>query len=491
MTAAAVSRPDRWERFLLVAILAGAVSAVAVIPFLALTGHSILFAVLIAIAAAGTVLVIADTHAGLCFAAFAIAPLGILQGEVFTVTVNLPEVLILMLVVKQSILFIIRREKISDILPRSLLPYIGASIIAICTGLRSGNGSGRVLQDFRQFTEYIVLFLLVVHCVKTRRQMTQIMTCFLVGMLLVAAHGILQRFTGMGIPATQLVSDMVFHGGIRSGSFYGSTPLGAMMVLSLGITVSLGLGLPSMGTKISMLLCAGACVTAAVFTNTRASWLAIVLALAIVFFGVRKSKALISLAAIGLVIFMSTLGSMVVQRMEKLQVSVTERSLLERVRYYTVAWHIFRAHPVAGLGWGCDFSTKAILKNGRYVPPRSRMQRIAIQQKNQATVHSAYLQLLVRSGALGLLSFLLFIGWWLVQCVRAWRVKNKDIPDHHLFIGISAGLIGYLFHSGLENFFQWPVMSQSFWLLMGLSTVMAARIIRTGSISQGREQEAA
>jgi len=56
-----------------------------------------------------------------------------------------------------------------------------------------------------------------------------------------------------------------------------------------------------------------------------------------------------------------------------------------------------------------------------------------------------------------------------------------------MFACVTAGVLGYLCHCTFENFFQWPVMSQSMWLLLGLSTVMAAMIIRNAGEMTGRQ----
>ena len=62
---------------------------------------------------------------------------------------------------------------------------------------------------------------------------------------------------------------------------------------------------------------------------------------------------------------------------------------------------------------------------------------------------------------------------WLAVVWREWRTCNKEDPTHLLYAGVTAGVLGYLFHCTFENFFQWPVMAQSFWLLFGLSLVLA------------------
>jgi len=473
--------------FALLAGLFGSFLGLVAIPVFALADVPVWAAPLLPLAVVGAAATLWNTQFGLCFAAFAIAPLGILQYEFAGVTVNLPELLILALFIKEAGRFGLNRERVARVLPRKLLlAYLMASLVAIATGLFAGNGAVRALQDFRQFTEYIALYLLVLHRVSSRRQILQVLVSFLLGMTVVGFHGIAQRFTGIGIPGSQLLSDMVYHEVIRSGSFYGATPLGGMMVLAVGVAAGLALRARTAKSKALAGLCAVVCVSAAVFTNTRASWLAMFVCFVFVFISVRKTPGLVALVVIGATLFIVTLGPVVLKRMGTLEISKRERSLLTRLRYYEAAWHIARAKPVFGLGWGCYYDITSILKNRRYVhtpmPERIR----ATFSSEEATVHSAYLQLLVKTGFLGLIPFLLLLARWFLDVVRERHVADRNEQDHNLLIGIVGGLIGYLFHSGFENFFQWPVMSQSFWLLLGLSTITAAAIAHR---ERGRDQE--
>lgn len=445
---------------------------------------------LLPVAVAGAAMLFWSTRATLFFVAFAIFPLGIVQREVFSVTINLAEALILFLFVKETIRFFLTGERPAAAVPWiALIIYGAASFITIGTGVVRGNQPAGVLQDFRQFTEYITLFLLVTHRITNRRDIILMLGCFVLGGVIVASHGIAQRYTGIGIPGTQVMSDLVYHGALRSGSFYGSTPLGAIMVLCLGPTIGLMLTLKSRLMQGILASFSVILVVAAVFTNTRASWIAIAILLLYVFLAVRKTRAMVTVSVIGALVFSAWLGPIVWQRMGTIEVSRTERSLLERVQYYTTAWHIFQEAPVFGLGWGSYYRMWDILLNERYVhrEPVTRPDNIYVEP---VTVHSAYLQLIVKGGLVLLCSFGLFILRWLWLLAREYRTRPKEERDHNLFIGVSAALVGYLFHSGVENFFQWPVMSQSFWLLMGLSFLMGHRIITHGRIDPPAEPPA-
>ena len=466
--------------YLFVGLVSSLVGMVAIGVILAsgLPAPAMLLAPAAALVVAGSLIILQSTERGLYFIAFAICPLGIAQIELAGVTVGLAEVLILLFFAKEACLFLFRLERPAKELPiKALVVYAAAVVVALHTGVKRGNGPVAALQDCRQFVEFIALYLLVVHRVSDWRQIKRILACYVLGGVLLATHGIVQRFTNIGIPLDQVLSDAVYHGGTRSGSFYGATPLGGLLVLTIGAEVALLLSVRSRLNRLVVCVCTALCVTTIVFTNTRASWIALAIGLSFVFFWIRKSVPIVAVVVLCGLLFSASLGPLVVKRMSKLEFSRAERSLLERVDYYTAAWYIFREYPLRGLGWGCRYTVSDILVNRRYVPKGEHKQIVPKFSSKESTVHSAYLQLLVKTGLLGLAAFLLFLSQWVLLVWRERRAAQLDSREHRLFAAVAGAVVGYLCHSGLENFFQWPVMAQSFWLFLGLSTVMATLIL--------------
>ena len=453
---------------LLVIVAAAALAGVAGVlltPWLALSGRAEMFAFALPFAVAIAVALAWNTHYGLCAAAFAIMPLGILQREFAGVTINLPEAIILALAAKELALLLAPPGRRSAVpLPwRSLLAFAAAALVAIGTGLLGGNGTIRVLQDFRQFTEYLALLWLVARRIESPAQAARLVGCFAAGSAIVAVHGIVQSLTGMGIPQDQALSDMIFHKGIRAGSFYGATPLGGLMVLSICPAIGAMMWTRPGVPKAFLALCIALCTVAIVYTKTRASWMGLAIALLFFLASIRLSPRVVLGAAIAALAVVVALGPLVAQRMATLSFSRNERSLLDRVDHYTTAAIILSEVPAFGLGWGAYYDMEKLLDNGRYVatPAPSR--------DAQATVHSAYLQIAVKTGLIGLGMFLLIPISWGIAVARERIRRRPGDPDYVLSAGIAAGVLGYLAHSGVENFFQWPVMAQSFWLMLGLS----------------------
>ena len=411
---------------------------------------------------------LSNTHWALCFIAFAIAPLNIVQREVFTVTLNLPEALILLLAAKEAALILLGKQRFTPLFPAKTVGlFLFTAVAAGGTGFLYGNGAVRVLQDFRQFTEFILLFWLVVQTVRTREQAFQIVLCYVLGVAVVAVHGIAQQFLPPGPPASLLVDRLMLFRQERSGSFYGPTPLGALMVLGVGSALGVGLADRRRAISALMLACGAACIFAAYFSQTRASWLAIFLASAFAAAWIRPPRRILFVAGAGATALALVVGAGVAARIGTLADPLGDISLVKRMDYYAAAAHIFRAHPILGLGWGTYYEIHRIVAVGRYAAvPRP-------SGAPDATVHSAYLQLLVKTGLLGVVGLGAVLAVWLDRVRRAWPRSRPSRPDHLLCAGVTAALVGYLAHSSVENFFQWPVMAQSFWLLLGISYLTA------------------
>jgi O-antigen ligase/tetratricopeptide (TPR) repeat protein len=458
------------------------------LPLISLAGLSVLAVVLAAgpggiwLGAIGLVLLLAglylihrDTHWALCFIAFAIGPLNVVQQELAGVTLNLPEVLILALAAKEALNWARGGFRLPAAFPRwSVSVFVIAATVGLATGFLNHNGAVRVLQDGRQFTEFLVLFWLVLRCVRGRDEALRITAAYVAGLTLLAIHGIVQQVVPVGISATQISSDLVLHHGIRSGSFYGATTLGGLMVLAVAPAAGVALSTKRRAIQVLMAVCALLCAVAIVYTRTRGSWIGLGVALALLGVSVRPSgKTLAAMAGAGVVLAL-VLGPLVVQRLYTLADPEQDISLMARAQYYAAASHIGQAHPFLGLGWGCYYDIDAILKAEQYV--RVPIEEATVDEAGaaiEATVHSAYLQLFVKTGILGLGAFLAIIVVWLERIWRGRNTRLHDAPARALYVGITAGIAGYLFHSTFENFFQWPVMAQSFWLLLGLSFVLA------------------
>jgi O-antigen ligase/tetratricopeptide (TPR) repeat protein len=453
-------------------------STLLIVPLVAICGLPAAFLALPLIVAV-TIALLWNSQWGLCFAAFAITTLGSVRYEIFDVTVYLPEAIILALVAKEAILFIFRRERFVQSMPvRALALYVCAALAAIGTSFVYRNGFVKALQDFRQFTEFVLLFWLVLQRVTTRQQAIQIALCYVFGSTLIALHAIVQHYTAIGILGSKIADDLASYRLLRSGSFYHVNSLGALMVLAVGPAAGLALASNRRSMKVIMVACIGLCLVAEVCTKSRGAWLSMMVSFAFIAVSIRPSAKTIALAAACAVVIAPALGPSIIQRISTLSDPENDISLMGRARFYTAATHIVRARPLFGLGWGCYYDIDKIVGDKRYVktprPPGAP----------DVTVHSLYLQLLVKTGSVGLLAFLVILVAWTERIWRVRKTKPRDNQGYALFVGITAGVAGCLFQNVWENFFHQPVIAQSFWLLLGMS-FLTAHWLGTGKPSYG------
>lgn len=477
-SAVAAARPTRRQVaiFAVATALSSALAAVLVLGFEVPWQKAAFLPLLVS----GSVLIAWNTHWALCFAAFAITPFGVVQLEILGVTLNLPEVLILALAAKEGYSFLVRRERLSPILPaRTLTLFILSALAAILTGVLHQNGILHVLQDCRQFTEFLLLFWLVIHRVAGREEALRIAFCYVVGATLLALHGIVQQVVPVGIIPTQVSSDLDLYRGVRSTSFYGATTLGGIMVLAIAPALGVLLSSKRRAVHVIMALCMFLCAVAIVYTRTRASWIGLAVAIALIALSIRPKPRLIASALGAIALLGLLLGPLVVQRLYTLTDPQKDDSIIARVQYYAAAARIGQENPLLGLGWGPFYEINSLLGIEPYVVPvldeTLAAEVVEGEPEEEATVHSAYLQLLVKTGLFGVVAFGAVLTVWLARIWAARFIRFQGDSAHGLFVGITAGLAGYLLHCTFENFFQWPVMAQSFWLLFGLSFLLAPR----------------
>jgi len=419
------------------------------------------------------VLLLWNTRWGLCFAAFSLAPLGAVSHEIFNVTLYLPEVLILGLAAKELVLMALRRERIAAPMPlRSLALYMAAAVLAVGTGIAYGNGTVATFQDFRQFTEYLLLFWLVMQRAADRELMIEVLLCFVAGTAICAVHAIVQYAVAVGL-LDMRYAKYVYYRGLRSGSFHHANTLGGLLVLAVGAASGLYLAVTRRSTKVFLAICIGLCLVAEVYTKSRGGWISMAAALVFIGVCVRPSRRTLAITAAAGVGFAVLMGPAITQRMSTFSDPDDDRSFMGRTQYYTAATHIIEAHPLLGLGWGAYYEVPAIVNAKQYVElPRPA-------GAPDATVHSLYLQIPVKTGMLGLAGFLLLMLAWTERVWRAWRTAPRNAAYFPLFVGSTAGLVGFFLQNGIENIFHQPVMAQAFWMMFGLSFATAHKAGRS------------
>jgi putative inorganic carbon (HCO3(-)) transporter len=138
--------------------------------------------------------------------------------------------------------------------------------------------------------------------------------------------------------------------------------------------------------------------------------------------------------------------------------SSANESNAERMSRWVFSLELFQEEPVAGVGPGTfpDRYLEFVRQDPNHPNYTPTLQRM--------NAHNLYLDWLAESGALGLLSGLLLLGYLLVRQLK-WVFRGQQTPAQ---VGFTAYLLFFLLHSFTQDFWQEPRVIVLFWLAVGL-----------------------
>lgn len=129
-----------------------------------------------------------------------------------------------------------------------------------------------------------------------------------------------------------------------------------------------------------------------------------------------------------------------------------------RLGTWKTALTMFKESPLLGKGIGTYMN---------YLPRYTDV-------RSYQYAHNSYLQLLVETGILGLIAFLLILIQWLKNSLN-FIMHNKE---NYIFLGIFCGLCAFLIHSFFDNQLFSLKLATLFWLLLGLSSSFIYKIYK-------------
>jgi O-antigen ligase len=146
---------------------------------------------------------------------------------------------------------------------------------------------------------------------------------------------------------------------------------------------------------------------------------------------------------------------------------VGEGSTTGRSDIWTVGWRMVEAHPVRGVGVG-QFETSSV--HYLIAPGTIRRSDLIIDQPKVA--HNIYLHILAEMGIVGLVPFLLILGFSLRCALLAARefARRGDTAMDLVARSVFVGLIGIL----SADFFASEQFSKQLWLLLGIGPALLA-----------------
>jgi len=204
---------------------------------------------------------------------------------------------------------------------------------------------------------------------------------------------------------------------------------------------------------------------AAIFTYSRGALLGLAVILSLTFLKSRKKYFLIPLL-IPLAIFgKSLVPEQLVQRTETIGSYEQDKSAMQRILAWKVAWRIAIERPLVGAGFDFEDSGSE-LRWLSYTDPAD-----AWLGNNVYVAHSIYFQALGQHGFLGLALFLGILASSL-RATRSLHRSAKDWPDAQWIgayaVAINVGLIGFMVSGAFLNLAWFDLI----WLYVGLLAVL-------------------
>ncbi len=335
-------------------------------------------------------------------------------------------------------------------LNRPIVFYVLACIFATGLGIMFGRVRSPLAGSFfvLKYAEYYVVYFMVINNLNTKRQAKQYLAAILLTCAIVCVVALAQIPSGERIAAP-------FEG--ESGE---PNTLGGYLLLILAVVMSLFLcSRPedSQVYKLSLLALCGLIFIPILFTQSRATWMAIIPTYIALIFLSPKKLFLIGTLVVAVAIAPLALPKVVKERImytvsseqttyarglqEKVGGVTFDTSSSARVKMWRAAFRDFPKHPIFGYG----------VTGWRFIDAQ-------------------FLRTLLETGLVGLVAFL-YLLWAIYR--ETWRVyrATKDPFFRSVAMGFLVGVVAMTTHALTANTFIIVRIMEPFWLLAGIVIV--------------------
>jgi exopolysaccharide production protein ExoQ len=317
----------------------------------------------------------------------------------------------------------------------------------------------KAIEPVSRYVLNAFLFLIVFTAVRNRQHVRWLVGAFVASSTLSGAYGLV-------VPPAPGAEDRL------AGTIGEPNQLAAVLVAGVVLAAALAVvewKQPLL--RIGLLGAAGICLLATFLTLSRAGLIALAIAMiAAIAVAGRWRGPVFAFAAVALA---SLIGFFAVIATPGQQARVTEfGGGSGRSDIWTIGWRMVQAHPVHGIGVG-QFPLSSV----HYLLAPGAIQRSDYIISTPKVAHNIYLQILAETGVVGLIPFLVIIGFSLRCALRAAR-KFQQQGDMHMELMSRAVLVG-LVAILVADFFASEQFSKQLWLLLGLGPALLAIAGRT------------
>ena len=312
-------------------------------------------------------------------------------------------------------------------------------------------------QGFRAIVQgmfwYFVSFQLL-----NKNSVNKIVTIFVVIAGILSVYGIYQYIIGIPMISTWVEPSEV---GIRTrvySIFSSPNIFGCLLVMAIPMSLSLFIINNNICKKICYLFIFLFMCICVLFTYSRGAWIGLLAAMGIyILFKDRKLIILFLFILLMVFIFMPSIRNRFLYMFSESYISSS--LVAGRMIRWIYSIEIWKNNFWIGLGLG-NFGGAVATNNNLFTIINGNV-------VNNFYTDNYYLKILVESGIVGLLSFLLLM-WQVVSIsLKMMHIINAK-GNKELVMGIVSGLIGVLIHCCVENVFDVPMMGVLFWLFVAV-----------------------
>ena len=353
-----------------------------------------------------------------------------------------------------------------------LLGFIAIYLVAGITSF----AMAKSLSIWAIYLAFMAAYFLIINLVRSKKQLNNLLTVFVLSGLLVCLYGIAQYIFGWDTAQAWMDEEMFSDIKMRIYSTLGNpNVLGEYILLVL--PVSLGLMWTRKGILQKLVYAAASAVmlVALILTFSRGCWLGFLVAAAL--FITFAAGKLWGLGLIALPLLPAVLPESILNRFTSIG-DLKDSSTSYRVYIWMGTLAMVRDFWISGIGMGSEAFTEVypFYSYNGIVAPHS---------------HNLFLQILVESGIGGILVFGLILLLFLKRMMAGYQAGGgKGAPLSTMIVAISAGICGFLVQGMFDNcFYNYRVMLV-FWCVMGMAMACfyaAKRIAAQGHAETGED----
>ena len=356
---------------------------------------------------------------------------------------------------------IFNRRLVSTYLNIPIFAYILATFLSV---IFSSNFALSLHNFGSKTMEYIMLYFIVAEFVCDKRRLKNIVIVMLASAAMIAIDCIFQYFSGF---------DFLRHRTLEAGRITGSFQMPGDLAGFLGPILCLSLSLSFLklkkGIKYFLRIETILLLSLLIIAIARGAWLGFIAA--VCFLGALENKKILYVT----VAFLLILGILIphlietpnniLERLKTIFV-LSDASSLDRKTMWLVAVRMIKARPLFGQGLSTFMGNFARFGQDYYY----------LKHGIIPYAHNCYLQIAAETGIVGLVSFLMVIGTFLIYTMKS-LTKMKDKFRHAVLSGISAGIIVTLVHSAVDTNLYSLQLSVLFWIMLGINAALQREFV--------------